>query len=71
MRRAAIATVGLVLLAASSAGAHKPSDSYLTLEVDGRRVNGRWDIALRDLEQRARPRPGRNGWGIAPTARTP
>jgi hypothetical protein len=29
--------------------AHKPSDSYLTLEVTGAHVEGRWDIALRDL----------------------
>jgi len=32
------------------ASAHKPSDSYLTLEVDGARVHGRWDIAVRDLD---------------------
>ena len=30
--------------------AHKPSDSYLSLDVDGTRVTGRWDIALRDLD---------------------
>lgn len=35
--------------------AHKPSDSYLTLRLDGeraggRQIEGRWDIALRDLE---------------------
>jgi hypothetical protein len=30
--------------------AHKPSDSYLTLTVDGAHVEGRWDIALRDLD---------------------
>jgi hypothetical protein len=29
--------------------AHKPSDSYLTLEVREAIVQGRWDIALRDL----------------------
>jgi hypothetical protein len=29
--------------------AHKPSDSYLTLQVTGAHVDGRWDIALRDL----------------------
>lgn len=32
------------------AHAHKPSDSYLTIEVDGDVVEGRWDIALRDLD---------------------
>ena len=30
--------------------AHKPSDSYLTLKVDGDRIEGQWDIALRDLD---------------------
>ncbi len=30
--------------------AHKPSDSYLSLRVDGQTLRGRWDIALRDLE---------------------
>jgi hypothetical protein len=30
--------------------AHKPSDSYLTLDVQGAHVDGRWDIALRDLD---------------------
>ncbi|HYC42936.1 MAG TPA: HupE/UreJ family protein [Noviherbaspirillum sp.] len=32
------------------AHAHKPSDSYLTLSVDGAVVEGQWDIALRDLD---------------------
>jgi hypothetical protein len=40
----------LALLVPSQAQAHKPSDSYLTLEVAQSRVQGRWDIALRDLE---------------------
>ena len=31
--------------------AHKPSDSYLTLRIDGAGIQGQWDIALRDLEQ--------------------
>ena len=30
--------------------AHKPSDSYLTLDVEGERIRGQWDIALRDLD---------------------
>ncbi len=38
------------LLAASAAHAHKSSDAYLTLTVDGANARGRWDIALRDLE---------------------
>jgi hypothetical protein len=41
--------VGALLLAAP-ASAHKPSDSYLTLDVQGRQVDGQWDIALRDLD---------------------
>jgi hypothetical protein len=40
----------LLLLFAAAAAAHKPSDSYLTLEPDGERVHGQWDIALRDLD---------------------
>src|SRR5437868_34740 len=39
-----------IVLLAPSAFAHKPSDSYLTLEVDGAKVHGRWDIAIRDLD---------------------
>lgn len=42
--------VAMVLLFALPALAHKPSDSYLTLTVQGQRVEGRWDIALRDLD---------------------
>jgi hypothetical protein len=33
-----------------AAHAHKPSDSYLTLKVEGEKVAGQWDIALRDLD---------------------
>jgi len=40
----------LLFLAAGSAQAHKPSDSYLALSVEGAAVRGQWDIALRDLE---------------------
>jgi hypothetical protein len=45
--------LGIFLLAAAFAtgsAAHKPSDSYLTLQRDGAAVHGRWDIALRDLD---------------------
>jgi hypothetical protein len=45
-----IAVAALAMLLASAASAHKPSDSYLSLIVDGQQVTGRWDIALRDLE---------------------
>jgi hypothetical protein len=40
----------VLVFAAGLAHAHKPSDSYLTLSVDGRTLRGQWDIALRDLE---------------------
>ena len=41
----------LLLCASLAAQAHKPSDSYLHLKIDGAEVTGQWDIALRDLEQ--------------------
>jgi hypothetical protein len=41
----------LLLFASLAAHAHKPSDSYLRLKIDGAQVTGQWDIALRDLEQ--------------------
>jgi hypothetical protein len=40
----------LILCFATGALAHKPSDSYLTIGVQGTAVRGQWDIALRDLE---------------------
>ena len=39
-----------LVLAASAAQAHKPSDSYLTVTIAGSSVHGQWDIALRDLD---------------------
>lgn len=39
----------VALLLSVNASAHKPSDSYLTLQVNGGTVEGQWDIALRDL----------------------
>ena len=43
--------IALLLLAlAGTAHAHKPSDSYLILNIDGASVQGQWDIALRDLD---------------------
>jgi len=39
-----------LFLLSCSAFAHKPSDSYLTLDVAGTSVSGQWDIALRDLD---------------------
>lgn len=40
----------IALCCSTVASAHKPSDSYLTLVVDGTQLHGRWDIALRDLD---------------------
>lgn len=37
-------------LCASNVHAHKPSDSYLALDVDANAIGGQWDIALRDLD---------------------
>jgi hypothetical protein len=45
------ALVLLVFGHVSSALAHRASDSYLTLRVEGSKITGQWDIALRDLEQ--------------------
>ncbi len=48
MRR--IAAIAVLALLALPASAHKASDAYLTLERDGHSLRGRWDIALRDLD---------------------
>ena len=40
--------LGLILSAPT--WAHKASDSYLTLNVQGAQVTGQWDIALRDID---------------------
>jgi hypothetical protein len=40
----------LLVLAASPAQAHKPSDAYLSIVADSARVTGQLDIALRDLD---------------------
>jgi hypothetical protein len=37
-------------LCALPAWAHKASDSYLVLQVNGAQVTGQWDIALRDID---------------------
>ena len=47
--RALFIAAALILLGASAA-AHQPSDAYLTLEVGETGIDGRWDIALRDLD---------------------
>jgi hypothetical protein len=53
MTRGRIAAFLLAALCAAVSGAahaHKPSDSYLTVRVDGSVIEGQWDIALRDLD---------------------
>ena len=40
----------LLSAACALAHAHKPSDSYLAVKAEAGRVEGQWDIALRDLE---------------------
>ena len=42
--------LALCALSAMSAMAHKASDSYLVLNVNGQQVTGQWDIALRDID---------------------
>jgi uncharacterized membrane protein YqjE len=49
MNRACIAA--LLVAAAPFAQAHKASDAYVTLHVDGATVDARIDIALRDLDR--------------------
>ncbi len=49
-RHGAIALFLLLVVLPVQAAAHKPSDSYLSLNVQESLVEGRWDIALRDLD---------------------
>jgi hypothetical protein len=54
------------LLFALPAFAHKPSDSYLTVQAQDERLQIRWDIALRDLDyvlQLDRDGNGELSWG--------
>ena len=44
-----VAALALLALAVPAA-AHKPSDSYLSLVIEGNAIDGQWDIALRDLD---------------------
>jgi hypothetical protein len=59
--------VALVAVAfATTASAHKPSDSYLALRIDGAAIDGHWDIAVRDLDavfDLDRNGDGRVDWG--------
>jgi hypothetical protein len=47
---ALMVAAGLAGVLLSSASAHKSSDSYLSLSLDGEHISGQWDIALRDLD---------------------
>jgi len=42
--------VALVVVSLSPAWAHKSSDSYLSLQPNGDKIFGQWDVALRDLD---------------------
>lgn len=48
MKRALL--TALLVLRATAAHAHKPSDSYLALHAESATLTGQWDIALRDLD---------------------
>jgi len=50
LRRLSTLLVVALLALTNTAYAHKPSDSYLALKVEKQFVQGRWDIALRDLD---------------------
>jgi hypothetical protein len=41
---------GIAAALTPPAVAHKSSDSYLRLRIDGEHITGQWDIALRDLD---------------------
>ena len=49
-RALAVALLFFMLLTTRAASAHKPSDSYLSMKLEGPKISGRWDIALRDLD---------------------
>ena len=57
--RAFLLGVLCLLLGNPAARAHTTSASYLTLQVDGTNIVGRWDVALRDLH---------HGMGLDPAA---
>ncbi|MET3496311.1 HupE/UreJ family protein [Variovorax boronicumulans] len=46
----ALLFLGMLVLMAFPARAHKASDAYLQLSRDGEQIDLRWDIALRDLD---------------------
>ena len=50
MTNARLAAFALACLLFTPAQAHKPSDSYLSLDIQRDKVAVKWDIALRDLD---------------------
>ncbi|MFN0190521.1 MAG: HupE/UreJ family protein [Aestuariivirga sp.] len=50
VRVVAIFAALLLSLMHDAALAHKPSDSYLRIDAGGEKIEGQWDIALRDLD---------------------
>jgi len=50
MKRLARTFAAFALALCAAAHAHKPSDSYLALDIARDGVSGQWDIALRDLD---------------------
>jgi hypothetical protein len=73
MTRGALVAATL-LLWAPAAPAHKASDSYLRVAVDGAVVSGQWDVALRDLHALVNLDPDGDGivtWGELERARGP
>lgn len=61
-----LALVVGVWLLPQRAQAHKPSDSYLSLRLEQGRAQGRWDVALRDLNDLLgldRDADGKLSWG--------
>ncbi len=50
LRRLFCAMLMLSALCAAPAFAHKASDSYLVLNINGKNLTGQWDIALRDID---------------------
>ena len=65
--RCSTSLIALILcLFTLSAQAHRPSDAFLSLRVDGAQIEGQWEIALRDLAVIAELDQDRNrelSWG--------
>ena len=50
MKRTFLAAAAALTLAGGTAFAHKPSDSFVTIDLEGTTVSGQLDLALKDLE---------------------